>query len=153
MIKLQFAKSIALGHALVNIFQESSLNSVIIVVADSLISPEYARWTQPVLRYVIQTIAITVSFFLHRFMVAFHSALRGGFLCSQNLVEYAVEMQWLEANDTRLSIIEISGYILAIAGLFFQLAYGFALPFPLNVFLFPFTICEKFLEYLASFQF
>jgi hypothetical protein len=44
------------------------------------------------------------------------------------------------------------GYGLALVGLVFQLTSGFALPFPLNILLFPVTLLEYVLVWLVAKQ-
>lgn len=52
--------------------------------------------------------------------------------------------------DALLQIEFVLGYLLALCGIVFQLSFGFSLPFPLNVLLFPITIIEYILVWIIN---
>ena len=58
---------------------------------------------------------------------------------------YLSEMDYYKINADESLLDEVVGYGIAVLGFFFQLRYGFGLPFPLNVLLFPVTMLEYFL--------
>jgi hypothetical protein len=68
--------------------------------------------------------------------------MRGGLMFSRNIIEYLTEMKYINLKHEDTMIDEFAGYALAAVGLYFQLAFGFGLPFPLNILLLPFTIAE-----------
>ena len=45
---------------------------------------------------------------------------------------------------------EVAGYVLAAAGFYMQYCWGFAMPFPLNVVLFPFTMVEYYIRWTIT---
>lgn len=61
---------------------------------------------------------------------------------SRNIMEYLSIMKIYEINHEESLLDEIAGYALAGLGLMFQLRTGFALPFPLNILLLPFSLVE-----------
>lgn len=69
---------------------------------------------------------------------------------SRNILEYLSEMKYVQINHEETMLDEIVGYGLALVGLYFQLAFGFGLPFPLNILLFPFRIAEYVLIWLVN---
>ena len=73
---------------------------------------------------------------------------------SKNLLSYLVDMGVLKEHHINSAYIPyidtVLGYSVALLGLWFQLSYGFALPFPLNVLLFPFTILEYALVWMVN---
>ncbi|MDP2434650.1 MAG: hypothetical protein Q8P67_02800 [archaeon] len=148
VIKLEFAKSITLGHSIGAVLAESSFTAMVVQVAESVLSPEYQKWAAPVVGYLVRMAAMSFTWFLHRFMSAFHSAIRGGFLFTRNLRDYLVSMGHMQ--PTEYDIDEIGGYTIALLGLIFQFYCGFSLPFPLSAILFPFTCLEYFLGFFAS---
>lgn len=81
---------------------------------------------------------------------AFHSAIRGGLMLARNLMEYSTVMGYYKINHEESMLDEALGYGIALLGLFFQLSYGFGLPFPLNILLLPFRIAEWALIWLVS---
>lgn len=111
---------------------------------------EYKKWAEPVLSYSIKSAAISVAWTLQRIISAFHSAMKGGLMFSRNVMEYLCEMKIVTINHEDTVIDEIVGYSLTFIGVFFQLRYGFSLPFPLNVLLFPVSLVEYFLIYTIS---
>jgi hypothetical protein len=91
-----------------------------------------------------------VAWTVQRVISALHSAMRGGLMLSRNLLQYLHEMNILHINAETSVLDEVAGYALAALGLYFQLSYGFSLPFPLNVLLFPFTLLEYLLLAMIS---
>lgn len=143
-LKLQFAKTIALGNAIANTVEPPAMKYLLPAV-ETVLPEEYKKWGKPVITYTIKSIAVSIAWTVQRVISAFHSAIRGGLMCSRNIMEYLSVMKIYPIDHETSSIDEIAGYGLALVGLYFQLAYGFGLPFPLNVILFPFTLLEYFL--------
>lgn len=94
--------------------------------------------------------AVSVAWTVQRILSAFHSAMRGGLIFSRNILEYLGQMDVIKINHEETMLDEAVGYGLALLGLFFQLSFGFGLPFPLNIILFPFTIMEYILIALVN---
>lgn len=144
-LKIQFAKAITLGNAIGDALEEPA-EMILVPPLKFVLPDEYKKWAQPLVLYTVHSAAISVAWFLQRVISAFHSAIRGGTMCSRNLMHYLAERGVIpHINHEETYIDEIAGAILAAAGLLFQLSFGFQLPFPLNVLLFPFTIVEWFL--------
>jgi hypothetical protein len=123
-------------------------------VLESLLPKPYKKWAGILLTYAIKSAAISVAWTLRRVVSSYHSAIRGGLMFSKNLLGYLVDMGVLKGwdlSDSTLFYADRSvGYLFAALGLWFQLSYGFALPFPLNVLLFPFTILEYILVWVVN---
>jgi hypothetical protein len=148
-LKLEFAKAITLGNAIGDLVEKPALKYVHPIVSDAL-PAEYKRWAQPIIVYTIKTTTISIAFTIQRVISAFHSAMRGGLMCARNVLHYLSEMQIIHINHEESNVDEIAGYALAAVGLLFQLKYGFSLPFPLNVLLFPFSVVEYFLLWMVN---
>lgn len=149
-LKIQFAKAITLGNAIGDALEPPA--EMLLVPPLKMILPEdYKKWAQPLVQYTVHSIAISIAWFLQRIISAFHSAIRGGTMCSRNLLHYLGKRGVIpEINHEDTYLDEIVGAILAALGLFFQLSFGFQLPFPLNVILFPFTMVEWFLMRMVT---
>lgn len=93
---------------------------------------------------------MSIAWTVQRILSAFHSAMRGGIVFARNIMAYLAEMKYVNINHEETYLDEIVGYSLAALGLWFQLAFGFGLPFPLNVILFPFTVAEYLLIAIIS---
>ena len=93
---------------------------------------------------------VSIAWSVQRILSAFHSAMRGGIIFSRNILEYLSKMNYIHINHEETMLDEAVGYGLALVGLYFQLAYGFGLPFPLNILLLPFRMAEYFLIWIVN---
>lgn len=148
-LKLQFAKTITLGNAIADTI-EAPVDRYVIPKVEPHIPEEYRKWIRPVISYSIRSVAISIAWFVQRIISALHSALRGGLMCSRNILKYLSVMKIYELDEKDTYLDEVVGYGLAVVGLLFQLTSGFSLPFPLNLLLFPFTIVEYILVWFVA---
>eukprot|EP01036_Dinobryon_divergens_P027546 gene27546-36341_t len=148
-LKLEFAKTITLGNSIADIVSVPA-DRVIVPYLEKLTPEAYKKWIKPTVHSIIKSTAISLAWTLQRIISAFHSALRGGLMCSRNVLEYLSKMKIIHINPDETYLDEIVGYALAALGLYFQLSMGFQVPFPLNVLLFPFSCMEYFLIWTVS---
>lgn len=152
-LKVQFAKTITLGAALGKAIDGPAKVLLLPLVEMALPKP-YKKWADILVTYSVKSFAISIAWTLRRVMSSFHSAIRGGLMFSTNLLSYLTDMGYLSKAHSESFMVKyldkILGYSFALLGLWFQLTYGFALPFPLNVILFPFTILEYMLVWLVN---
>ena len=179
-LKLQFAKTITLGSS-ISKGLEMHLQPLLLPTMKSLLPRRYRKWAELALSLSFKSIAISIAWSIRRVISSYHSAIRGGLLCSKNILSYLRCMGYLSNNssssdsgggdskhddgsssnssssskkaaglDALLQIEFILGYLLAICGIVFQLSFGFSLPFPLNVILFPITIIEYMLVWIIN---
>jgi len=152
-LKVQFARTITLGTAMSKTV-EAPLKNVFLPVLQAGLPKPYAKWADLLLSYGIKSCAISIAWVLRRVISSYHSAFRGGLMCSQHLVEYLLHIGVMSAKDTtpeqRTFWAQCVGYALAATGIYFQLSRGFSLPFPLNVILLPFSILEYLLVWAVN---
>jgi len=152
-LKTQFAKTITLGTALGRAV-EGPAKELLTPLVSALLPPQYTKWSELLLSYAIKSAAISVAWMLRRVVSSYHSAIRGGLMFAKNLSSYLQHMDWVPVKDLsgeqRAFWEHALGYAVAGLGLYFQLSYGFSLPFPLNVLLFPFTLLEYLLLAMIS---
>jgi hypothetical protein len=148
-LKVDFAKTITLGNSIGSVM-ENPAREYVLPTVEKLLPPEYRRWAWPMISYSIRSVAISIAWFVQRIISAFHSAIRGGLMFSRNIMAYLTEMNIYKINHEESMLDELVGYALAALGLWFQLAVGFAVPFPLNIVLFPFTLLEYFLIWVIA---
>jgi hypothetical protein len=151
-LKVQFAKTITLGTALSKAIDAPAKVFLLPLVQLALPKP-YKKWADVLLTYSIKTFAVSIAWTLRRVVSSFHSAIRGGLMFSTNLLGYLSDMGVLGKYnlDGYIPYVDkILGYSIALLGLWFQLSYGFALPFPLNIILFPFTVLEYVLVWMVN---
>ena len=82
-------------------------------------------------------------------IAAVQSALRGGRLAARKTLSYASRHGYLHVQDLD-GLDEIIGYTLALFGFYTQWQWGFALPFPLNLVMLPFTIIEWYVRWAIT---
>lgn len=148
-LQLKFAKSITLGNAIGDIVLKP-LNKFVLPTIETILPPDYQKWGKPMLCYVVKTVTITIAWFIARVISAYHSAIRGGNMFATNVIEYTNTMGYTKINVSETQMDEVAGYCIAGVGLYFQLSTGFQVPFPLNVFLFPFTSAEWWFVWLIN---
>ena len=76
-----------------------------------------------------------------------HLALRGGLLFSRSLFRYAHKRRLVTTTEEETYADEVLGYAVAGLGFYAQMTWGFDLPFPLSLFMMPFTGAEWYLRY------
>jgi len=148
-LKLEFAKSITLGTAIGHALEKPT-NVYVIPVFESFLPTDYTRWAAPLTGYFVKGTIIAFAWFLQRIVSAVHSAVRGGTMCSRNILEYLDRMNYIHIRSEETMLDELVGYGLAALGLWFQLASGFSLPFPLNVIMLPLSMVEWFLMWAVN---
>lgn len=119
-------------------------------MVEALLDAEYKKWAKPVVHYTIKSFAISIAWTVQRVISAFHSAIRGGLMFTRNIITYLQEMNFITFKDDDTYLDEVIGYSIAALGFLVQIFFGFALPFPLNILLLPFTIAEYVLISLVA---
>lgn len=148
-LKLQFCKAMTLGNAIGEIVLKPA-NKYFLPTLESVLPEEYKKWAKPSIAYTVKTMAVSFAWFVQRFISAFHSALRGGHMFTENLLEYLDHMGYYKVDTKTTQLDEMLGYAVTVVGLWFQLRTGFTLPFPLNILFFPFTMLEWWLMWVLN---
>eukprot|EP00616_Rhizochromulina_sp_CCMP1243_P016807 CAMPEP_0118975282 /NCGR_PEP_ID=MMETSP1173-20130426/15329_1 /TAXON_ID=1034831 /ORGANISM="Rhizochromulina marina cf, Strain CCMP1243" /LENGTH=361 /DNA_ID=CAMNT_0006925147 /DNA_START=57 /DNA_END=1142 /DNA_ORIENTATION=- len=149
VLKIQFAKTIALGSAIGDFLYSPALR-VATPVLVHLIPEDYHRWIPSLVLYVCKSIALSIAWYVQRVISAFHSAIRGGLLCSRGVLNFMNSRGIIDFNDTESYLDEIVGWSLAAAGFYFQFMMGFSMPFPFNLLLWPFGVAEWYIVWTVS---
>jgi len=147
-LKISFARSITLGVSIAEVVTPMAVRLIGPALAAAL-PPQHSKWAVPVIVYACKSISVSMAWFLQRIISAFHSAIRGGSLASEPLLEAAAKHGGIKSEQVK-GLVEPVGMALAFLGFMFQLKYGFGLPFPLNLLLLPFTIIPSVLEYILG---
>jgi len=149
-VKLSFAKTITLGQSISNLATEPAFEYVLPLIEFAL-PDDYKKWAKPVLKYSIRSAAMACAWYLRRVLSSYHSAITGGLLFSRNTLCYFKVIS--EENSQLLlsrCLVGLLAYSAALLGVWFQLSMGFALPFPLNVLLFPLSAVEYLLVWCVN---
>ena len=149
-LKLEFIKSITLGNSISTIVEPHAKKFIVPSLKIAL-TKDYEKWAEPVVTYTVKSVAVSIAWFIQRVVSAFHSAIRGSHMFANNILEYLTIMGYLQKTQREAMLLDtIIAPVLALIGLWFQFSQGFSLRFPLNILLFPFSMCEWFLMWAVS---
>ena len=148
-LKMQFCKAITLGTALGEIVLKPVLKYVLPVL-EGVLPDEYRKWGKPLLAYSVKCAAVSFAWFVQRIISAFHSAMRGGHLFSQNILEYLDHMGYYKVDVKATQLDEVLGYAFGGLGLVYQLSSGFGMPWLLRLLMWPFSFLEWWLMWLLN---
>ena len=149
VLKVEFAKTIALGVAIGN-FINKPLTTVAQPVLVHTIPKDYHKWIPTIISYVCKSIAISIAWYVQRIISAFHSAIRGGLMCSRGVLAELNKRGIIEFDEDESYIDEVIGWTLAALGFYFQFTQNFTVPFPLNFLLLPFSMIETYIVWTIS---
>lgn len=145
ILKIRFARTVTLGEAIGK--QISKPASRLQPMLEDMLPQEYKRWAPVIIRWTCKTIAISISWWIERVIAAVHSAIRGGHLFGKHLVDHLQEAGVLPKGPDQTNREEAIAWGIAFLGVMFQFSMGFALPFPLNILLFPIRLVESFIAW------
>lgn len=148
-VKLTFVRALSLGAAIGDMGKKSITKHVTPKLTE-ICPEEYRKWVPTVLDYTCTIGAVLLAFLMQRVISAFHSAMRGGILFVQNLIQYLNKRGITNFNHEESNLDEIAGWTLATVGFLFQFSHGFSLGFPLNLLLFPVTFAEFILQCIVA---
>jgi len=148
VLKIKFAKTVTLGHMIgEQLYKVASQGEPLM---SSAVPDEYHMWIPVMTKWFCKAVAISIAWWIQRVISAFHSAIRGGIMCTRYLLEFAKEKGYVTLNAEDTYIDEVAGWAVAALGFCFQLSVGFAVPFPLSIFLWPVSIVEYFIVWSVS---
>ncbi|CAE7671436.1 unnamed protein product [Symbiodinium sp. CCMP2456] len=143
VLRLQFARTITLGEVIgAKVYKPVSKAEPLI---ESMVAEEYQKWVPTITRWMCKFVAISLAWWIQRVISAVHSAIRGGTIFAEYLVDFLHEKGYLQVEHKETYIDEAIGWSIAVLGFLTQLALGFQLPFLLNLILLPVQILEGFI--------
>jgi len=148
-LKIQFAKTIALGAAIGQRLYEPTqkyLEPTLLAMCPE----EYVQWVPYIVKWGCKAIAVYIAWWIQRIISAFHSAIRGGLMCGKELVIFANDKGWIQATEDETYLDEIVGWGLAAFGFMTQMMLGFSVPFPLSLFMWPLYMVEAFIAWTIN---
>mmetsp|Transcript_48677 Transcript_48677/g.136934 ORF Transcript_48677/g.136934 Transcript_48677/m.136934 type:complete len:399 (+) Transcript_48677:851-2047(+) len=151
VLKVEFAKTIALGVAIGHF-----INKPLTTVAQPVLvyamrdHKDYHKWIPTIISYICKSIAISIAWYVQRIISAFHSAIRGGLMCSRGVLAELNKRGIIEFDEDESYIDEVIGWTLAALGFYFQFTQNFTVPFPLNFVLLPFSMVESYIIWTIS---
>ena len=93
-------------------------------------------------------IGVSIAWYIQSVISAFTSALEGGLIVSRTLMRIGRKRGFNFIPPENETVIdEISSYVIAGLGFFFQVRLGFQVPYPLNLILWPFGLAETWIRW------
>lgn len=148
-LKMQFARTVALGVAIGDVFSRVSIKFLHAPLA-AVIPKDYHRWIDVVIRYICKSAGISIAWTLQRILSAFHSALRGAQMFTDSFAVYTGKRGYTKLSEGYWD--EAFSAVVAAIGLYLQLTTGFSLPWILALPLFPFLFVEKMLALMVVYD-
>jgi len=147
-LKIHFALVVTLGLSIGNELRKPAAAYLVPALAQ-IIPVQYHKWINPLINYSCKIIACTIAWWIQQVLSSAQTGVRGGLLFSRSLMRLAIDRKIMDINPDDSLLDEVSGWALAVLGVYFQLSSGFVLPFPFSIILFPLTIIEWILRYLT----
>jgi len=154
-LRVRFAQAVTIGAA-IGVSLNNILAVKVIPSVEKTASPEFKKWIKPIFNYGTKMIGFTLAMLVWRSIMALHSATRGAQMACEGLICYLVRNKILDIPISKAGDFKTSkefvyfSTALAAFGLFWQMRNGFAMPFPLNLLLLPFTMFEATLGYFVA---
>lgn len=149
VLKIQFAKTMTLGEII-----GEKIYGVVSRAEPHLLDlcdDNYDKWIPCLLRWACKAVAMTIAWWIQRIISSFHSAIRGGFMCSKYLVEFLKDRNIINLEEKCGGYADdVVSWGVAFAGLLFQFTFRFGVPFPLNLVTWPLNIVEAFIVWSVA---
>lgn len=152
VLVVQFARTIQTANSIAD-FLAKPADTYAKPVVVAMIPPEYQQWVPILLKWSCKTVGMSLAWTFTSLRVAFASSMQGGLMMArsglvalrQRNIDFGGLIQTYDASKTNLD--EHAAYFFAGVGILFQLYFRLHPPFPLNIILFPFQMCEWILRY------
>ncbi|KAL1527995.1 hypothetical protein AB1Y20_009366 [Prymnesium parvum] len=145
-LRIEFARTITLGVSMAEAATPTALKLGVPLLAH-LIPPKYHHWIPTIIKNFIRAIAVSLAWKLQVINSAIQSALRGGLMFARYLMKWANEKQYISIDANSSYLDECVGYSVAFFGFYCQFTWGFGMPFPLNLIMWPFTLVEWYIRW------
>lgn len=148
-LKIQFAKTIALATAIGDrLYAVAQPREEML---KSIVPAEYKQWVPVALKWTCKSIAISFAWWVQRIVSSIHSAIRGAFIFAEYLCKYLKEEKNIDL-EAKLGPYadDVIAWSIAAMGFFFQLYFGFSVPFPFWIITWPLNITEYFVIYSVT---
>ncbi|CAM9879672.1 unnamed protein product [Scytosiphon promiscuus] len=146
VLKFRFAKVIALAVSIGN-----NLRPIVAKIFGPalafVIPKEYHQWIAPMINYFCKFVAMTVAWWIQRFISTVQSAIKGGLLFARSLMCMISEVTPLKLDPDSSFLDELMGWTLAACGAYFQISINWDLPWTVDLLLWPAYLLETFLKW------
>lgn len=147
-LRVQFARSLALGSALASLVKEYIPLEALM---KECLPPDMQKWSSVFASVVLNGIAILLATLLGGILSTVHCCARGSDIFVQHAVRIAKERGLLEEGIT-METVKVRSLVAVIAtmGFLWQMTHQNAVPFPLNLLMLPFSFAEGVLRIVVG---
>uniref|UniRef100_A0A7S3AXW1 Uncharacterized protein n=1 Tax=Haptolina ericina TaxID=156174 RepID=A0A7S3AXW1_9EUKA len=145
-LRLQFARTITLGISIAKML-DPVLMRFGLPILTHVVPADLHHWLPTLLRTACKMVAVALSWYLQVLISAVQSSIRGGLLFARKSLHWANEHGYIHLTAADSYLDETVGFTFALLGFYTQWQWGFALPFPFNVIMFPFSTIEWYIRW------
>ncbi|CAM9702484.1 unnamed protein product, partial [Ascophyllum nodosum] len=149
ILKFRFAKTISLAVSIGNYMKPTAAK----IFGPSLayaIPKEYHEWIAPMINVFCKFVAMTIAWWIQRFISTVQSAVKGGLLFSRSLMRFISDTTSFKLDPDDSFMDEILGWTLAACGAYFQIGDNWNLPVLVRLLLWPAYFTEIFLQWSVT---
>lgn len=154
VLRIKFAKTVNLAVSCSQ-FVEYYVTKALLPFLSSFVAREFVHWLPTGLSIATRGVFVWLAWKLQEIVSAAQSGMRGGLMFSRGLLRFANKRGLksifglsLEEDSTYLD--EAVGFFVAALGFYCQWNLGFAMPFPLNVFMMPVDLTEWYIRWSVT---
>jgi hypothetical protein len=149
VLKVDFARVIALGNSIGENLRKLASTTVVPMIS-TVLPKKYHQWISPMVNLICKSLAISLAWSIQSVISAVQSAIRGGLMASRRLMKFANNRGWINMKEEDTYADEYLGWVLAAIGVYFQITRFFAIPFPLNMLLWPCDLFESSMRWVIQ---
>eukprot|EP00567_Pseudictyota_dubia_P012265 CAMPEP_0197441710 /NCGR_PEP_ID=MMETSP1175-20131217/7920_1 /TAXON_ID=1003142 /ORGANISM="Triceratium dubium, Strain CCMP147" /LENGTH=332 /DNA_ID=CAMNT_0042972035 /DNA_START=105 /DNA_END=1103 /DNA_ORIENTATION=+ len=151
VLTVQFARTIAVALSIAD-FIKKPVDHYIAPVIQAATPDEYDKWVPVMLGWLAKSIAMSIAWYIEAIRSAFTSALKGGLMMSRALMKIARKkgLTFVPEKEEDTNLDEITSYVFAGLGFYFQFKLGFDISFPFNIILAPFELAEYWIRWTIT---
>eukprot|EP00536_Pseudo-nitzschia_multiseries_P010310 jgi/Psemu1/307178/fgenesh1_kg.309_\ len=151
VLVVQFARTIQMANSVAD-FLTRPADKYIKPVVKAALPLEYQQWVPIIMLWTCKTVGMSLAWTLVSIRVAFVSSMQGGLMLARSgyvaLRARNITLSGLiDEKHGNTNLDEYAAYGFAALGFCFQLYFRLNPPFPMNIVLFPFRLCEWTLRY------
>jgi len=145
-LRLQFARTLTLGISIAKMMDPLALR-IGVPLLTHVLPAELHHWVPTAVRTCCKMVAVALSWYLQVLISAVQSAIKGGLLFARKAVTLARKHGYVHPSAHDEYLDEMLGFTIALLGFYTQWRWGFALPFPFNLVMLPFTGVEWYIRW------
>lgn len=150
VLAVKFARTISMALT-ISEFLKGAVNRYLTPTVQLATPDEYDKWVPVIVGWITKSIGMSIAWYIQSIISAFTSALQGGLIVSRALMRIGRKKGFdFIPPDEDSMIDEVSSYVIAAAGFYFQFSMGFKAQFPLNLILWPFELAEYWIRWTIT---